>query len=175
MDSPDSSHGELQSPLRPFGSLPQREHLPHLANVFARNPLYFLTCCVAERRPIIANDAAAVLLVDALRASRRFHGWDVGRYVIMPDHIHFFARPSLGGKPLSGFMRDWKKWTATRVGGPTGNSAHLWQPEYFDHVVRSANSYTEKWEYVRNNPVRAGLVESPDMWPYWGECETLTF
>jgi hypothetical protein len=50
----------------------------------------------------------------------------------------------------------------------------LWQREFFDHILRSNESYAEKWNYVRENPVRAGLVQSADDWPYAGEIETLT-
>ena len=39
----------------------------------------------------------------------------------------------------------------------------------FDHVLRNDESYGEKWKYVRENPVRAGLVSRADAWPYQGE------
>ena len=42
----------------------------------------------------------------------------------------------------------------------------LWQPGFFDHVLRSSESYTEKWNYVRENPMRAGLVDYAADWPY---------
>ena len=45
----------------------------------------------------------------------------------------------------------------------------LWQPGFFDHVLRNDESYSQKWEYVRENPVRAGLVVRADEWPYQGE------
>ncbi len=44
-----------------------------------------------------------------------------------------------------------------------------WQEGFFDHLLRSAESYSEKWEYVRLNPVRAGLCKEPEQWPYQGE------
>jgi hypothetical protein len=40
---------------------------------------------------------------------------------------------------------------------------------FFDHVLRSDESYLEKWNYVRENPVRAGLAKSAEQWPYQGE------
>jgi hypothetical protein len=49
----------------------------------------------------------------------------------------------------------------------------MWQREFFDHVLRSAESYSEKWNYVRNNPVRAGLVSTADEWKHPGEIEIL--
>ena len=45
----------------------------------------------------------------------------------------------------------------------------LWQPGFFDHVLRNDESYSQKWEYVRQNPVRAGLVDRADEWPYQGK------
>ncbi|MEO7414358.1 MAG: transposase [Opitutaceae bacterium] len=119
--------------------------------------------------------ASRHILVEAFRGSSQFHGWSVGRYVIMPDHVHFFARPHRSAKSLSNFMRDWKKWTAVRVMCALGIAAPVWQPEFFDHVLRSAASYSEKWEYVRLNPVRARLVGTPEAWPYSGECAPLSF
>ena len=43
------------------------------------------------------------------------------------------------------------------------------QRGFFDHLLRSAESYGQKWNYVRENPVRAGLVEKAEDWPYAGE------
>ena len=45
----------------------------------------------------------------------------------------------------------------------------VWQRGFFDHLLRSDESYTQKWNYVRDNPVRAGLVTNADDWPYSGE------
>jgi len=45
----------------------------------------------------------------------------------------------------------------------------IWEEGFFDHVLRSNESYSQKWNYVRKNPVRAGLVKSVTDWPYQGE------
>jgi len=70
-------------------------------------------------------------------------------------------------------MQRWKEWTAKGLVSAGGHSAPIWQAEFFDHVLRSAESYSLKWEYVRENPVRAGLVERADDWPWQGEIERL--
>jgi len=49
----------------------------------------------------------------------------------------------------------------------------VWQDGFFDHLLRSAESYAEKWHYVRNNPVRAGLVATPETWTFQGEIVPL--
>jgi putative transposase len=96
----------------------------------------------------------------------------------MPDHVHFFCRPELDAKPLSDFVGFWKSYTSRGIGAlgrprSTPAATTLWQREFFDHVLRSNESYAEKWNYVRDNPVRDGLVSSADDWPYAGEIETL--
>ena len=50
-----------------------------------------------------------------------------------------------------------------------------WQEGFFDHVLRNSESYSEKWEYVRMNPVRARLCERPEDWPYQGEIERVEY
>jgi hypothetical protein len=48
-----------------------------------------------------------------------------------------------------------------------------WQHGFFDHLLRHSESYAQKWEYVRENPVRAGLVSNSDEWPWQGEIVRL--
>jgi putative transposase len=50
-----------------------------------------------------------------------------------------------------------------------------WQEGAFDHLLRTSESYAEKWEYVRQNPVAAGLVAAPEEWPFQGEPNLLPF
>jgi hypothetical protein len=48
-----------------------------------------------------------------------------------------------------------------------------WQKGFFDHVLRSSESYDEKWQYVLQNPVRAELVSRNEDWPYQEEIHSL--
>ena len=59
--------------------------------------------------------------------------------------------------------------------GGVVSSVRAWQDGFFDHLLRSGESYAEKWNYVRMNPVRAGLVARPEDWPYSGEIEKLSW
>ena len=155
--------------------MPERQHLHRLSAVWIKNPIYLVTVCAAERQKVFNRPPAAGILLSAWRAAPEVHGWLVGRYVVMPDHVHFFAMPQADAKSLSEFMRDWKKWTARRMIELQMASAPVWQPEFFDHVLRSAKSYSEKWIYVRENPVRAGLVSIAEAWPFAGECAVLPY
>ncbi len=97
----------------------------------------------------------------------------IGRYVIMPDHIHVFVRGGNGfdlGRWVGGLKRMISD--SLQEGGQPGEH---WQPGFFDHILRNTESYEQKWNYVRHNPVRAGLVERTEDWPYQGESVRLEF
>jgi putative transposase len=80
-------------------------------------------------------------------------GFFVGRFVFMPDHLHLFVvAPQEIPRALSNWMKALKR-SLTRVLDEMGVSSPHWQKGFFDHVMRSGESYSEKWNYVRNNPV----------------------
>jgi REP element-mobilizing transposase RayT len=127
--------------------------LPHECEV-----IYFLTLCVLPRGNALANEAAW----QALRATlARLDQWDVRCAVAMPDHLHLLAAPKQREASVSSFLKWFKRWF---------NEAHphawKWQPGGFDRLLRRKESAHEKWLYMRENPVRAGLVRRWDEWPY---------
>jgi putative transposase len=148
--------------------------LPHVAP-FAHAPLYFFTACAAGRRSVLANYSVQTCLAEIWAQSPELDGWCVGRYLIMPDHVHFFAMPAAGAKTRSAWHKTWKSLSARRIGRALRLEPPLWQPDTFDHILRSAESYAEKWHYVGENPVRAGLVAVARDWPWQGEIQRLGF
>jgi hypothetical protein len=58
----------------------------------------YITTCVHDRKAVLAQDEPAGILVEEWRGAHRRHGWAIGRYVVMPDHIHFFCRAEIGAK-----------------------------------------------------------------------------
>jgi len=80
------------------------KHLRRLGRIWVDAPIYFVTTCTCNRKPLLARGEVAKVLIDEWRAAYRRHGWAVGRYVIMPDHVHFFCRPERDGKSLSEFV-----------------------------------------------------------------------
>ena len=92
----------------------------------------------------------------------------------MPDHLHLFLAIDDQKTNLSKWMKSLKG-TLSSVLGAEGKPPPYWQKGFFDHVLRSSDSYSEKWYYVRENPVRAGLTNSWNTWPYLGEiCDFTT-
>jgi REP element-mobilizing transposase RayT len=148
-------------------------HLRRLERVWLDRPIYFITTCTFERRTILASNEVAQILVNEWRDAHQRHGWAIGRYVIMPDHVQFFCSAELDAKTLPTFMQAWKQWTSKRLARELKLRANVWQEEFFDHVLRSSESYSQKWDYVKENPVRAGLVNKSEAWPWQGELESL--
>jgi putative transposase len=129
---------------------------PWLPRVFTNNPIYFVTFCTHRRMKLMATNSVNDALVKfAIRAEAQ-HCIVVGRYVIMPDHLHLFVRGPDDFR-LCQWIGTLKQYLAKTI-GLTEASQLIWQRGFFDHLLRSEQSYRQKWNYVRENPVRAGLV-----------------
>lgn len=116
---------------------------------------------------MLASDEMHELLRDLWRSADR---WRVGRYVIMPDHVHLFCAPNVfPPESLRTWVSYWKGVAAKR----SGLGATLWQQNFWDTQLRRHESYAAKWEYVRENPVRASLVGRAEVWPFQGEMNEL--
>lgn len=115
------------------------------------------------------------LILRELETSAAKYGWSVGRYVVMPEQLHFFcaATSEVESKPIETFIGKFKEWSARMIHREFNLLPPIWQAEFFDHILRSNESHAEKWLYVRDNPVRAGLVTKSEEWPYAGEIEEL--
>ena len=93
----------------------------------------------------------------------------IGAYVIMPDHIHLFCSPTHENCVIETWITFWKREFRREFGA----GAPRFQSDGFHHRLRGEESYAEKWEYVRANPVRAGLVKKPEDWSYQGVIHEL--
>jgi REP element-mobilizing transposase RayT len=129
-----------------------------------REVVYFVTLCVMDRRPVLGNAAAFYALEIAV--SKLTH-WHVYAAVLMPDHLHLLAAPSERDERIGNFSGAIKKWMRRELAGEAPCSPDWqWQPGCFDRLLRTNESAQAKWEYMRENPVRAGLVERWEDWPY---------
>ncbi len=99
--------------------------------------------------------------------ARNSEPW-LGRYVLMADHLHVFVALDDEKITLANWMKSLKNSLSKALRIQKISAPH-WQETFFDHVLRSSESYSEKWEYVCENPVRAGLVKQSEDWPFQGE------
>jgi REP element-mobilizing transposase RayT len=145
-----------------------RQRPPRLDQVFPRfDPaLYFVTMVAWQRQPLLACESAHLAFREHAMKQVAI-GVAVGRYVIMPDHVHLFV--SIGPGQTVGESVKYLKQAVTKALRVARSDLRVWQPGFFDHLLRSSESYGQKWIYVRENPVRAGLVATVEEWPYQGE------
>lgn len=165
--SPEMEHGAAMTREGAAPAAPCRKRPPHGVLTMPNRPIIvFVTACAKDRIPWLACEKVHSLL-RTLWADKS--AWCVGRYVLMPDHLHLLASPATHEFSLEKWMRFWKAQFSRRHGNPS----HCWQYSHWDRRLRSEESYEEKWEYVRNNPVRKGLVANAEQWPYQGEIHEL--
>jgi len=151
----------------------QKPRLRRLERYTIESPTFFITLCTHERRRILANASVHQTFI-LFGGQAKAHGVLLGRYVLMPDHIHCFAGFESAIATVSNAIRFLKN-SLSKTLKQLGNSPPYWQRGFFDHVLRSCESYSQKWEYVRQNPVRAGLASSPEEWLYQGEIHILPY
>ncbi|HMO05687.1 MAG TPA: transposase [Kiritimatiellia bacterium] len=133
--------------------------------------IFFVTICVSPRRPVFVSPDRNDVVVKTIKDLQNEHAWGVYLYCIMPDHLHLVVNPGASGlsqaiRRLKGRLTPW--WRQHGDGRP------LWQGGYFDHRLRSTESFTDKGRYIMQNPVRAGLVMHEKDWPWTGSLAVYT-
>jgi len=117
----------------------------------------------------LRDERIATLVQDALL---QFDGerYRLLEWVIMPNHVHVLVEV-LPGHRLSDVVHSWKSFTAKEANRILGRSGEFWMPDYFDRFIRDEKHLAAVREYIRNNPVKAGLVEKPEDWKWSSACE----
>ncbi len=121
----------------------------------------FLTVCTENRDRWLAQPDIHKSLHEIWEHTAK--AWLVSDYVLLPDHLHLFCAPHDLKFTIERWMGFWKDRLANKHPG-----VGKFQIGGDHHRLRSGESYAEKWHYVRNNPVRHGLVKTPEEWPYSG-------
>ena len=156
---------------------PQNKRVPH-QRPHARNlrkgrysrpgHYYLLTTSVARRRKIFTRRDHARAVLDSICWLHQTSRFLVDAAVVMPDHMHMAGQ--LGESSLPSVMHGLKSYTSNRL-TDLGVTAPVWQPGYHDHALRDDEDYAVRIRYLIDNPVRAGLVERAEDYPYiiWPE------
>jgi len=123
--------------------------------------LFFITTVTAQRRPIFRQETRARLLIETLAHYRDERKYLLHEFVIMPDHVHALLTPALEVS-LERALQFIKGGFSYRLKSrPT-----VWQASFTNHRVRDLEDYEHHREYIRMNPVRAGLATRPETYPY---------
>ena len=142
----------------------------------APGQVYFVTISAqkgcAGGKPPFQDPGLAAKIVHALHYLRDRKGLSLLGYCLMPDHLHLLLSPSERSGSLIDVIRDFKSYT-TRMAWSCGWSGRLWARSFHERAVRTESELMEICRYMLANPVKAGLVEAAEDYPYSDIADSL--
>jgi putative transposase len=124
--------------------------------------LHFITFSCYRRQPRLNTPKVCHVLLRQLEIARRRFAVCVYGYVVMPEHVHLLVNEPERGR-LSTVIQSQKQSVARMIGV---EGTRFWQRRYYDFNVWSERKRIEKLRYIHRNPVKRGLVEKPEDWPW---------
>ena len=117
---------------------------------------YFLTFCTHDRHDAFRSAPIVTMVLSHILRAAADHGFAVHAYVFMPDHLHLLVE----GTTETSDLREFVKLAKQKAGYEysKGGNGRLWQPSYFEHVLRDEESTPRVTAYIFNNPIAAGLA-----------------
>ena len=144
-----------------------KRNLPHWQEP---NRVYFLTWQCMNGQ-VLSTDERTITLDSLCYWNGK--KWTLYTAVVMPDHVHALVQPLIvkegGAYDLGEILHSVKSFSAHRINQQRRTSGSVWQDERFDRIVRDEKELNEKWQYIRNNPVKNGLSERPEDYPWFYE------
>ncbi len=148
----------------------------NLKRFYGSGDLHFITCSCFRRQPFLGTPTRRDLFLTVLEQVRKRYAFVLVGYVVMPEHIHLLISEPQKKNP-STVMQALKIGFARRVlarkrrkrnpaQGRLFEHApqHIWQKRFYDFNIWSEHKRIEKLRYMHRNPVKRGLVESPELW-----------
>jgi REP element-mobilizing transposase RayT len=147
---------------------------------------FFVTTTVVGFIPVFNHSECALIILDSLKYYSLEYKFTISAYVIMPSHLHMIVSLPEDVE-LSNIMRDIKKYTSVQIKrliseSPECNNLHhllaqfvpnrpersfkLWQDRFDDVMLYTEKQYKIKYNYIMYNPVKAGLCEKPEDYPW---------
>jgi REP-associated tyrosine transposase len=156
----------------------------HLTRYYGSDDLHFITASCYHRQPILATPQSRDLLLNVLELMRRRYRFVVVGYVVMPEHFHLLVSEPRRDTVSTviqavklGFVRRLltperavMQPTQSHVSQKRRDVGHppqrIWQARFYDFNVWTEAKRIEKLRYMHRNPVKRGLVSSPEQWPW---------
>lgn len=142
-----------------------------------------LTFSCYDGRPFLPRERTCLYLAEAIAAAKTKHDFDLWAYVFMPNHVHLMIRPRKESYSVSDILRSMKQPVARRATeylrhsnpdrlkllatGERRQPYRFWQKGGgYDRNITRAETLIESVRYIHNNPVRKGLVATPEEWRF---------
>src|SRR6266498_3325097 len=137
----------------------------HLHRYYGTHDLHFITSSCYRRQPELGSAWRRDLFVKILEEARRKYRFVVHGYVVMPEHFHLLiAEPEVGDPSV--VMKVIKERFSRALHKNESGEARIWQKRLYDFNLWSDRKRIEKLRYMHRNPVKRGLVDSPEEWKW---------
>ena len=126
---------------------------------------YFITTNAHQGMALFQSERVATLFLATLFAYRDQSRFEVHEFVVMPNHVHLILSPG-PSTTLERSLQLIKGGFSHRVGKELGLNREIWQRGSVDHRIRDGSDYAQHRAYIHQNPVRAHLADSAEVYPY---------
>ena len=144
-----------------------KRKLPHWELEYA---VYFVTFSTWEKLEL--TPAARQVVLDACLFFNTIR-YKIFTIVVMPDHVHCLMQPFPKSKTdfwsLKSLLHSIKSYSSKQIPQVMKHIGTVWQDERYDRIIRNQSEFEQKWEYIRQNPVKAGLSATPEEYPFFWE------
>jgi putative transposase len=144
-------------------AIPTRNSKEEAVRSIART--FFATSKTIQGRHLLRSERLATLLIDVLRANAQSNKFTVHDFVIMPDHFHLLLTID-NMMTVEKAMQLVKGGFSYRAKKELGHQGEIWQKGFSEVRIQDRPSFLQHRSYIEQNPVKAGLVDSPEKFPY---------
>jgi len=124
---------------------------------------YFITASAFMKQNLLQSERMAHLFIELLYSYREQKKYLLHEWVVMPNHFHLLFTPIVTLERAMQFIKGGFSFQAKKR---FGIGREIWQTSFYDHRVRDAEEYERFRKYIHENPVRRGLVEKAEDWPF---------
>ena len=147
----------------------EKRRRPRLEAFSYQGPFaYSVTLCTHRKIRAFISDTVVSRILEILMERAYQQGFSLLAYCFMPDHLHLLIL----GKEETADLRDLIRTFKQKAGYWYRQTykVSLWQPSYYDHVLRREEGVKAAARYIVENPIRSGLVENVEDYPYSGSA-----
>ncbi|MGY6554384.1 MAG: REP-associated tyrosine transposase [Wenzhouxiangella sp.] len=162
--------------------------MPRYRRHFSFGNWVFLTLVTANRQPWLRDEVAKRMLMESFQSTKTHFGYRHLAHVVLDDHLHWMLIAD-GAASVSNLVSSLKLGVIQRRRTSGLGWKGLWQPRFYDHILRDEDDLRRHLDYVHFNPVKHGYVTDPRVYPWssfhawlrrgyyepgWGQAEPTT-
>ncbi len=152
--------------------------MPNYRRFYVSQGTYFITQVTYKRQKWLCSEMGRKGLREAIEKVREKYFFSIDAFILLPDHFHcLFTLPenddniSVRLKLIKTYVsKHYKNHIGVDVklsrSGERRGESNLWQRRFWEHCIRNEQDLIAHYDYIHYNPVKHGLCNSPQDWPY---------